>query len=108
MSGTNPDDGDRGSTAHWGATPPATAKTTTAPIPAPPKARRRLGPRDPLGNRHFVARRDFDEQRQGQRAIATFHDGEEIWGTMKSGEDEAPGFFLTPTDNQDNNIRIFI
>lgn len=64
--------------------------------------------RDYLGNRNFVARQEFDPKRSGHRAIAKFEDGEEIWGTMENGADDEPGFFLTPADREDNNVRIFV
>lgn len=66
--------------------------------------------KDYMGNRDFVARRQFDEaQRRAQRAIVAFHDGEEIWGVLGEGaDDEGPGFFLFPADKDDNNVRIFV
>jgi hypothetical protein len=65
--------------------------------------------RDYLGNRDFVARRSFDEaDAQRRRAIVTFSDGEEIWGTVGEGTDDERGFFLTPADRRDNNVRIFV
>lgn len=65
--------------------------------------------KDYLGNRHFVASRSF-EGIEGKRAVVTFHDGEEIWGTVSDGfDDEAgQGFFLIPADKEDNNLRIFV
>jgi hypothetical protein len=65
--------------------------------------------RDYLGNRHFVPRRNFERMGDGHRAIARFEDGEEIWGTLDAeppGEER--GFFLTPADREDNNIRIYV
>ena len=45
--------------------------------------------RDYLGNRAFVAERAFDEaDRESQRAIVTFVDGEEIWGTLEADPGE--------------------
>ena len=45
--------------------------------------------RDYMGNRHFVARRDFAEVEKVERkAIVTFEDGEEIWGTLDSDPDD--------------------
>ena len=66
--------------------------------------------RDYIGNRDFVARKQFDDaKRAGHRAILTFNDGEEIWGTLGEGYDEkGPGFFFFPVDDEDNNIRIFV
>jgi hypothetical protein len=66
--------------------------------------------KDYMGNRDFVARRQFDEaQRAGRKAIVSFHDGEEVWGMLGEGADEdATGFFFFPADKRDNNIRIFV
>jgi len=64
--------------------------------------------KDYLGNRQFEAKKRFDDGRQGQRAVAAFSDGEEIWGTLDAYEEGASGFFLIPADREDNNIRIFV
>jgi len=65
--------------------------------------------KDYLGNRQFVARRAFDGTPVEQkRAIVTFDDGEEIWGTLDEDADAERGFFLFPADNRDNNVRIFV
>ncbi len=66
--------------------------------------------RDYIGNRDFVSRKQFDDaQRAGRRAILTFNDEEEIWGTLGEGADEdGAGFFFFPSDKEDNNIRIFV
>jgi len=64
--------------------------------------------KDYLGNRHFVARRAFGAQAAAARkAVVTFEDGEEIWGTLEGGEYPA-GFFLVPADPGDNNLRVFV
>jgi hypothetical protein len=65
--------------------------------------------RDYMGNRHFVARRDFAEvEKVERRAIVTFQDGEEIWGTLDSDPEDGAGFFLLPSDRRDNNARVFV
>ena len=66
--------------------------------------------KDYIGNRDFVARKQFDEaQRSGRRAILTFLDGEEVWGTLGEGADaDGQGFFFFPVDPEDNNVRIFV
>lgn len=65
--------------------------------------------KDYIGNRDFVARRQFDEaQRAGRRAILTFRDGETLWGTVAENSESGAGFFFFPVDEQDNNIRIFV
>ena len=68
--------------------------------------------KDYLGNREFVARREFADETKARKAIVVFSDGEEIWGTVDGTVDgtaeEARGFFLIPADKQDNNVRIFV
>jgi Family of unknown function (DUF6982) len=66
--------------------------------------------KDYLGNRDFVARRDFDPSRkpEGKRAILTFHDGETIWGMVTEDDAATPGFYFVPADEADNNIKLFV
>jgi hypothetical protein len=66
--------------------------------------------KDYLGNRDFVARRDFDPGRssQGRRAIVTFGDGEAIWGSVIEDDPSSLGFFFVPSDERDNNLKIFV
>ena len=66
--------------------------------------------RDYLGNRDFVARRDFNPAKkpQGKPAVVTFEDGETIWGMVTEDDAAAPGFFFVPADEADNNIKIFV
>ena len=66
--------------------------------------------KDWMGNRDFVARRQFDEARQeGRRAIVSFKDGEQVWGYLGEGaDDDSVGFFFFPVDEDDNNIRIYV
>jgi len=66
--------------------------------------------KDFIGNRDFVARKQFHEaQHFDRKAILTFKDGEEIWGTLGEGaEGEGAGFVFYPADHEDNNIRIFV
>jgi len=65
--------------------------------------------KDYMGNRDFVARRQFAEAKKaGRRAILTFTDGETMWGTLADSEEKAAGFFFFPVDEEDNNIRIFV
>lgn len=65
--------------------------------------------KDYVGNSDFVARRDFEQARaSGKKVIVTFHDGEEMWGTIGELKDDSPGFFLYPVDHEDNNIRVFV
>lgn len=65
--------------------------------------------KDYIGNRDFVARRQFDEAKKaGRRAILTFTDGETLWGSVGEDRDAGSGFFFFPVDEEDNNIRIFV
>lgn len=66
--------------------------------------------KDYMGNRDFVARRQFDDaHRAARKAIVSFQDGEEIWGILGEGaDDEGAGFYFFPADARDNNIRIFV
>ncbi len=65
--------------------------------------------KDFLGNKEFVARRRFESVGSEQRkVIVTFSDGEVIFGTTRSAEDRPSGFFIAPSDPDDNNARIFV
>jgi hypothetical protein len=64
--------------------------------------------KDYLGNREFVPPRRFGENGVGTRVILTFADGETLWGTVGEGSDKGPGFFFYPSDERDNNIKIFV
>jgi hypothetical protein len=65
--------------------------------------------KDYVGNRDFIARRQFDEaHRAGHKAILTFADGETVWGFVGEPAEGGPGFHFFPLDEQDNNIRIFV
>jgi len=66
--------------------------------------------KDYLGNRDFIARRDFDPGRAalGRRAIITLGDGETMWGTVTDDDPTALGFFFVPSDERDNNLKLFV
>ena len=66
--------------------------------------------KDYLGNREFVARRDFDPARplEGRRAILTFLDGETMWGAVTDDDPSVAGFYFVPSDERDNNEKIFV
>jgi hypothetical protein len=66
--------------------------------------------KDYLGNRDFVARRDFDpgQAEKGRPAILTFLDGETMWGVVTEDDPSVPGFFFVPSDERDNNMKIFV
>ncbi|HJQ98456.1 MAG TPA: hypothetical protein VJ826_09085 [Candidatus Polarisedimenticolaceae bacterium] len=66
--------------------------------------------KDYLGNRDFVARKEFDPGAaiEGRRAVLTFADGETVLGSVVEDDPGAPGFFFVPDDRRDNNIKIFV
>ena len=66
--------------------------------------------KDYLGNRDFVARKEFDPSAttEGRRAVLTFADGETVLGSVVEDDPSAPGFFFVPADRRDNNIKIFV
>jgi hypothetical protein len=66
--------------------------------------------KDYLGNRDFVARKEFDPgaDSAGKRAVLTFVDGETVLGWVIEDDPAAPGFFFEPADRRDNNIKIFV
>ena len=66
--------------------------------------------KDYLGNREFVARKGFDPERatEGRRAIVTFADGETMWGAVTEDDPSLPGFYFVPSDERDNNLKIFV
>jgi hypothetical protein len=66
--------------------------------------------KDYLGNRDFVARRDFDPTRplEGRHAILTFVDGETMWGAVTEDDPSFPGFYFVPSDERDNNVKVFV
>ena len=38
----------------------------------------------------------------------TFADGETIWGVVTDDDPKDPGFFFVPSDERDNNVKIFV
>ena len=58
----------------------------------------------------MCARKGLGESRaaEGRRAIVTFADGETMWGTVTEDDPSVPGFFFVPSDEQDNNVKIFV
>jgi hypothetical protein len=65
--------------------------------------------KDYIGNRQFSPRRGFGTAHGDERkAIAVFADGEEIWGTLDDPSEGERGFFLTPADPEDNNVRVYV
>ena len=52
--------------------------------------------------------RRFGDQVAGLKTIVEFRDGEKIWGTTEQYTPGGHGFFFTPADAQENNVRIFV
>lgn len=61
---------------------------------------------DPKYKRHhsFVEGKIY----QGRKVMVTFNDNEKIAGTVLGFDRNRPGFFLVPTDEEGNNLRVFI
>jgi small nuclear ribonucleoprotein (snRNP)-like protein len=65
--------------------------------------------RDYMGNRKFNSSRShLDDPETSKKVVLTFRDGEELWGTRSDLSEDGSGFFFCPTDEEDNNIRIFV
>jgi len=65
--------------------------------------------KDYLGNRDYVSQQRFERvQREGLKAILTFHDGETLYGTIAEEDQDADRLFVYPADDRDNNIRLFV
>lgn len=65
--------------------------------------------KDYIGNREYERVKEFTPNAQyGKRAVVTFHDGEQMWGTYQGYDEKRRGFFFYPTDPDDNNIRIYV
>lgn len=65
--------------------------------------------KDYMGNREYERVREFTSNAQyGKKAIITFNDGEQMWGTYQGYDEKRRGFFFYPVDPDDNNIRIYI
>jgi len=62
------------------------------------------------GNPDHQKKRTFEEGKayQGRKMAVTFKDGEVIVGTVLSYDKNRPGFFLVPSDEEGNNLRVFI
>lgn len=43
----------------------------------------------------------------GRQVMVTFRDGEKIFGTVESDEDDHTGFFINPVDPFGNNTRVY-
>ena len=58
--------------------------------------------------RQVERRRTFGTNRTGQKTIIEFKDGEKIWGFTEEYSPNGRGFFFTPADPTENNMRIFV
>lgn len=65
--------------------------------------------KDFAGDPSRETKKSFQEGKiyQGRKAEVTFMDGETIAGTIQSYDEERPGFFIIPADENDNNSRVF-
>ena len=62
-----------------------------------------------IGNREYMRVQEFDKEAgYGKKAVVTFHDGEQMWGSYQGYDEKRRGFFFFPTDPDDNNIRIYV
>ena len=52
--------------------------------------------------------RTFGPAGQGQKTIIEFKDGEKLWGFTEEYSPNGRGFFFTPADSTENNVRIFV
>jgi hypothetical protein len=62
------------------------------------------------GNPEYEIKKGFPEGKvfQGKKVEVAFNDGEVIMGTVLGYDPQRQGFFLVPSDDQSNNIRIFV
>ncbi|UCG50530.1 MAG: hypothetical protein JSW58_09990 [Candidatus Latescibacterota bacterium] len=60
------------------------------------------------GNKDRRGRRSVERKGLGRKIMVSFKDGEIILGYATSYSDEAVGFFVFPSDPDDNNERIFV
>jgi len=54
--------------------------------------------------KHFVE----GQQVSGRKAEVTFTDGEVLVGSTMGYDPKRPGFFLTPSDLESNNLRVYV
>jgi hypothetical protein len=52
--------------------------------------------------------RRFPNEAPGQKTIIEFKDGERLWGFTVEYSPGGRGFFFTPADPQENNVRVFV
>lgn len=66
--------------------------------------------KDFAGNPAYNEKKDFSGEKKptGRRVEVTFTDGETLVGSTLGYDPARPGFFITPPDEQSNNIRVFV
>jgi hypothetical protein len=64
--------------------------------------------KDFIGNSADRARGYVDSPLHGRKIEVAWNDGETILGKTEGFNPQKPGFFLFPTDERGNNIRIFV
>jgi hypothetical protein len=64
--------------------------------------------RDLAGDPSYVEQKSFDNCPPGRKLEVTFDDGEVLLGSTLSYRPEGHGFFVHPSDNNGNNIRVFV
>jgi hypothetical protein len=66
--------------------------------------------KDFMGNPAYNEKKDFVENQQssGRKVEVTFKDGEVLVGTTLGYDPNRLGFFVTPIDEQSNNLRAFV
>ena len=61
-----------------------------------------------LQRRQVERARRFGDPTLGQKTIVEFRDGEKLWGYTEQYSPCSRGFFFTPADPNENNVRIFV
>ena len=61
-----------------------------------------------LQRRQVERARRFGDPKHGQKTIVEFRDGEKLWGYTEQYAPGSRGFFFTPADPNENNVRIFV
>jgi hypothetical protein len=50
----------------------------------------------------------FGGETPGHKTIVEFKDGERLWGFTEEYSPGGRGFFITPADPKENNVRVFV
>jgi hypothetical protein len=66
--------------------------------------------KDFTGNSEYNEEKSFPEGQHptGRKVEVTFSDGEVLVGSTLGYDPSRPGFFVTPSDPQSNNLRVFV